>query len=345
MKATIMIMLNSNSILSFWNSMSDGYSDGITKRLLPVNAPLRIFSTYKYPENLCGIAFSFIQSINVSVDSFKQMKELSVQLLLDNSFEGNKLLIVQLKTINNKDVFACLCDNLIEAIQKVKTEKLAVKEVINRLDKWKALFEVGVSKGLTIAEQQGLYGELVFLHKLLKQQSLSSVEVLKTWVGPDKAMRDFQGNIWGVEVKTNSTDNANQIVINGKRQLDETLLNRLYLYVLSLEVSKMNGQTLNQKIDELRNLFFSDRIALNDFNMKLIEAGYYDCQSHFYDDRCYKQRTEKIYIIQGNFPRIIEQDLKPGINDISYSINISSCDDYLVSDKELFSYIIEVYHE
>ena len=151
--------------------MSDGYSDGITKRLLPVNAPLKIFSTYKYPENLCGIAFSFIQSINVSVDSFKQMKELSVQLLLDNSFEGNKLLIIQLKTIKNKDVFACLCDNLIEAIQKVKTDKLAVKEVINRLDKWKTLFEVGVSKGLTIAEQQGLYGEMVFLHKLLQQHT------------------------------------------------------------------------------------------------------------------------------------------------------------------------------
>ena len=340
-----MIMLNSNSILSFWNSMSDGYSDGITKRLLPINAPLRIFSTYKYPENLCGIAFSFIQSINVSVDSFKHMKELSVQLLLDNSFEGNKLLIVQLKTINNKDVFACLCDNLIGAIQNVKTEKLAIKEVINRLDKWKTLFDVGVSKGLTIAEQQGLYGELFFLHKLLKQQILPYVEVLKTWAGPDKAMRDFQGNEWGVEVKTNSTDDANQIVINGKRQLDETLLNRLYLYVLSLEVSKMNGQTLNQKIDELRNLFFFDRIALNDFNMKLIEAGYYDCQRSFYDDRCYKQRTERIYIIQGGFPRIVEQDLKPGISDINYSINITSCGDYSVCENELFSYLMEVCHE
>ena len=79
-------------------------------------------------------------------------------------------------------------------------------------------------------EQQGLYGELIYLQKLILRDCFSYVDSLKLWVGTDKASRDFQGNGWAVEVKTISVNNSDQITINGERQLDETLLNKLYLY-------------------------------------------------------------------------------------------------------------------
>ena len=337
--------MQNNSIILLWNSMSNGCSNGITKRLLPIDAPLRIYGTYKHPENLCGIAFSFSKNIKIAIDSFKNLKELSIQLLTDTSFNEHKLLVIQLLTNTNKDVFACLCDNLIKHIQQIKTEQLAVKEVVNRLEKWKTLFEKNLSEGLTFPEQLGLYGELVFLDKLLKTGNISNTEVLKSWAGPNKAIRDFQGNGWAVEIKTISTNNTNQITINGKRQLDETLLNKLYLYILSVEVSQMNGKTLNEKIDELRELLFHDTIELNNFNTKLIEVGYYDSQRPLYEERHYKQRSEKAYIIKEDFPRILEKELRPGINDVNYTINVSAFDKYLIKNDELFKYIIGLYHE
>lgn len=244
----------------------------MVKRMFPSAAPIRIFGTYTLPENMCGVAFSYSKSIKVSVESFKNLRELNVKLVPDTTYETNNLLIIQLASNSSRDVFACLCDNLASVIQNVETEQKAVREVLNRLETWKALFDKVAADGLSPSEQQGLYGELTYLSKLLSRRILSESDSLKVWVGSDRAMRDFQGRGWAVEVKTSSGNNAGQITVHGKRQLDETLLDKLYLYHLSLEVSRMNGETLNGKVDEVRLLLADDTVALGSFNAKLFEA-------------------------------------------------------------------------
>jgi hypothetical protein len=201
------------------------------------------------------------------------------------------------------------------------------------------MFSKGASDGLSITEQQGLYGELMYLHKLASRGIFSYIDTLKIWVGVDKAMRDFQGKDWAVEAKTISINNADQITINGERQLDETLLDKLYLYHLSVEASRMNGQTLNEKVDELRSLFSDDKAALNIFNAKLIEAGYFDHHRHLYKERCYKIRKESIYVIDDSFPRIKESELRDGVSNTVYSINVSTCAEYMVSENTHFNSI------
>ena len=152
-------------------------------------------------------------------------------------------------------------------------------------------------------------------------------------------MRDFQGKDWAVEAKTISINNADQITINGERQLDETLLNKLYLYHLAVEISRMNGQTLNEKVDELRSLFSDDKAALNIFNAKLMEAGYFDHHRELYRERCYKIRKESIYVIDDSFPRIKESELRDGVSNTVYSINVSTCAEYMVSENTHFNSI------
>lgn len=314
----------------------------MVKRMFPSAAPIRIFGTYTLPENICGVAFSYSKSIKVSVESFKNLKELNVKLVPDTTYETNNLLIIQLASNSSRDVFACLCDNLASVIQNVETEQKAVREVLNRLETWKALFDRVAADGLSPSEQQGLYGELTYLSKLLSRRVLSKSGSLNVWVGSDRAMRDFQGRGWAVEVKTSSGNNAGQITVHGKRQLDETLLDKLYLYHLSLDVSRMNGETLNEKVDEVRLLLADDAVALGSFNAKLFEAGYTDSQRNLYDDRCYKVRAENIYNIDGRFPRIKEQELRNGINDVVYTIDVSTCDEFLSSESEHFKIIQEI---
>ena len=322
--------------------MAQGHTDGMVKRLFLSVAPIRIFCTYTLPENIYGVAFSYSKSIKVSVESFKNLKELNVKLVPDTTYETNNLLIIQLASNVNRDVFACLCNNLTSVIQNTGTEQKAVREVLNRLEKWKALFDRSTADGLSLSEQQGLYGELTYLSKLLSHRFLSKSDSLKVWVGSDRAMRDFQGNGWATEIKTSSNNNANQLTINGKRQMDETLLDKLYLYHLSLEVSRMNGETLNGKVDEVRLLLADDAVALNYFDAKLFEAGYIDSQRHLYEDRCYKVRAEHIYHIDSCFPRIKEKELRNGINDVVYTIDVSTCDEFLVSENAHFKTIQEI---
>ena len=332
-------MQKHNNISSLWEIMSQEKSVGLVKRLLPNNSPLKVFATYKHPENICGIAFSCDSKLKLSIDSFYNLKELSVQLFLDTSHQPNRLLTIQLFSDANTDIFAYLCGNLVEAIERCDTEAKAIKLVLNRLEKWKTMFSKGASDGLSITEQQGLYGELMYLHKLVLRGIFSYIDTLKIWVGADKAMRDFQGKDWAVEAKTISINNADQITINGERQLDETLLNKLYLYHLSVEASRMNGQTLNEKVDELRSLFSDDKAALNIFNAKLIEAGYFDHHRHLYKERCYKIRKESIYVIDDSFPRIKESELRDGVSNTVYSINVSTCAEYMVSENTHFNSI------
>lgn len=332
-------MQKHNNISSLWEIMSQEKSVGLVKRLLPNNSPLKVFATYKHPENICGIAFSCDSKLKLSIDSFYNLKELSVQLFLDTSYQPNKLLTIQLLSDANTDIFAYLCGNLVETIERCDTEAKAIKLVLNRLEKWKTMFSKGASDGLSITEQQGLYGELMYLHKLVLRGLFSYIDTLKIWVGADKAMRDFQGKDWAVEAKTISINNADQITINGERQLDETLLDKLYLYHLSVEASRMNGQTLNEKVDELRSLFSDDKAALNIFNAKLMEAGYFDHHRELYRERCYKIRKESIYVIDDSFPRIKESELRDGVSNTVYSINVSTCSEYMVSENTHFNSI------
>ena len=332
-------MQKHNNISSLWEIMSQEKSVGLVKRLLPNNSPLKVFATYKHPENICGIAFSCDSKLKLSIDSFYNLKELSVQLFLDTSHQPNRLLTIQLFSDANTDIFAYLCGNLVETIERCDTEAKAIKLVLNRLEKWKMMFSKGASDGLSITEQQGLYGELMYLHKLILRGIFSYIDTLKIWVGADKAMRDFQGKDWAVEAKTISINNADQITINGERQLDETLLDKLYLYHLSVEASRMNGQTLNEKVDELRSLFSDDKAALNIFNAKLMEAGYFDHHRELYRERCYKIRKESIYVIDDSFPRIKESELRDGVSNTVYSINVSTCAEYMVSENTHFNSI------
>lgn len=332
-------MQKHNNISALWEIMSQEKSVGLVKRLLPNNSPLKVFATYKHPENICGIAFSCDSKLKLSIDSFYNLKELSVQLFLDTSYQPNRLLTIQLFSDANTDIFAYLCGNLVETIERCDTEAKAIKLVLNRLEKWKTMFSKGASDGLSITEQQGLYGELMYLHKLVLRGIFSYIDTLKIWVGTDKAMRDFQGKDWAVEAKTISINNADQITINGERQLDETLLDKLYLYHLSVEASRMNGQTLNDKVDELRSLFSDDKAALNIFNAKLMEAGYFDHHRELYRERCYKIRKESIYVIDDSFPRIKESELRDGVSNTVYSINVSTCAEYMVSESEHFNSI------
>ena len=59
------------------------------------------------------------------------MKELSVQLFLDTSYQLNRLLTIQLFSDTNKDIFAYLCGNLIETIEKCETEAKAIRRNVD----------------------------------------------------------------------------------------------------------------------------------------------------------------------------------------------------------------------
>ncbi|MDR1181904.1 MAG: PD-(D/E)XK motif protein [Bacteroidales bacterium] len=332
-------MTNSNHILELWEALEEEKSVGLVKRLYSSDVPFHIYGTFQYPEKYYGVAFTFSNDIRIDISSFDNLRELKVMLLADTTFVNSRLLVIQLLYPNSRDIFATLCENLIQSVLRLNTEQKISRTIVNQLEKWKTLFEKNNSTGLTPAEQQGFFGELHFLQKFLAKPDTNPCDVLHTWVGVDKALRDFQANSWAVEVKTTSTSNPQKVTVNGERQLDETLLENLFLFHFSVEVSNGNGQTLCQKITAIRETLENYTPALSLFNTKLFEAGYLDKHEPFYQDRFYQIRNENFYKVENDFPRIRENELRSGVSDVKYSIILAMCDEYLVSENQLFNMI------
>lgn len=56
-----MIIFMNDSILSLWHIMAQEQTVGLVKRLFLVDAPIKIFGIYKYPEETYGVAFLLLR--------------------------------------------------------------------------------------------------------------------------------------------------------------------------------------------------------------------------------------------------------------------------------------------
>lgn len=324
-----------NRILEIWTDLEKANSSALLKKLYASDANQWVYGIFKNPEQYCGIAFSVSKDIRIDISPFSKLLDLRVSLYNDSSFENHIMLFIELIDYSNRDVFSILCENLVTTVSKLNTEKSIIKAVLNQLEKWKSLFDRYNSVGLSYAEQQGLFGELHFLQKYLSN-NFDQISILNSWVGVDRALRDFQCNDWALEVKTTTGNNHQRVNISSERQLDETLLENLYLFHLSVEVSKGNGENLTNKITSIRQIFETNAIALNIFNAKLLEVGYFDKHAEIYKERCYQIRQENFYKIEKKFPRIKENEIRAGVGDVKYTVILSQCKEYLFPENTIF---------
>ena len=293
-----------------------------------------VFVALQQPEKLLCIASSISSIIEINVSSFTNLQEIQVDVLPDANQKGKNILLFKLINNQHKDIFAVLCEDLISIITEETNEKKLVTTLLNRFEKWKSLFNKFTLKGLSPEEQRGLFGEMCFLRTFLLNKS-DNQNVLNTWVGTSKEIRDFQFNNWALEVKTTLGNNHQKVHISSERQLDTTHLETLYLYHLSLEKTQESGESLPQLISSIQILFQNDMISLNRFKAKLYEAGYFDQQEELYTAIGYHIRQDNYYKVEREFPRIEENDLRSGVGDVKYSIIISQCQQYIQSESQV----------
>ena len=320
-----------NKVFNIWTQFEQNRQKGMVKRLYTSDSAINVYCIYQHPEEHYGIALSFPKSIKFNGNPFSNLSELNVSLYEDTSFKNSWLLCATITDRDKKSEFSYMCENIIQTVLKESNIKSAVATFANTLIKWKNLFDKVRTGGLSREEQQGLYGELCMLQKFIENTDdlYSSVNY---YIGTDKALRDFQGRNWAVEVKTTATNNPQLLKINGERQLDDTIIEQLFLFHCSVETSKMSGETLPDKVRSIRSLLSSDLAALSLFNSKMFEAGYLDAQEIKYLEQHYKIRKECFYSVKGNFPRIRENELRPGVGNVQYGITISDCEPYIVSE-------------
>lgn len=334
-------MNKDNEIKAIWMELAEARVSGLVKRAIDFPSCLKMFCTYRSPDGFYGIAFSFNQEIKLDISPFSNLSEIEVSLFKDNSFPDSKFLLIQLLDRGDRvrDIFAAICGNIANTILSIPSEKDAVKLVISQMRKWQDLFSKKLKKTLSIQEQQGLYGELLFLVKLIYSQ-MDKVHSVESWVGPNMAPQDFQSESWAVEVKTISVNKFPNISINGELQLDETTKEKLFLYNLVVEIVPIDGKTLPELVNEIRDSLSDENIALNLFENKLIYYGYYDIDVDAYKERRYQIRKENYYIVQGEFPRIKKDELLLGVSDVKYTITLAVSNENIMEESNVLNTIL-----
>ncbi len=297
-----------------------------------------IFIALKAPEKLRCIAFRISAVFPFHETQWNRLKDIKIETLTDEKDKSKKFLLILLLNKQHKDIFSTLCEDLIFGVSEVSTELTLVEKLLERLAKWQSLFEKVGKQGLSDESQRGIYGEIYFLRFLLNNITDKNY-CLKSWLGPEKSIQDFQYSNWAVEVKTTHGNNHQKIHITSERQLDDSIIEKIFLFHLSLDVRVGNGESLNILIDEVSEFLNENTMASNLFKLKLLESGYYDIHKPLYDERGYTIRQENLYRVSGNFPRIMENQIPIGVGDVRYSIVLSESEEWRINHETLLEEI------
>jgi hypothetical protein len=316
------------------NQIKNHTSGYLTRRIFP-DGNHDIYLAIEYPSR------TRILMIYVDCTSIEK----SIVFPTSSGFEVRRMIFpednriaLQLILINNryKDIFTALVQDIAENIAFIPVETDAVQMFANRLKRWQMFLEKHDLEGLSEEVQQGLYGELWFLRQLvIPHFGLSS---LHYWLGPEGANQDFSFEGCAVEVKTTVSQNPQKLSISNENQLDETRLNKLFLMHLSLDV-RSNGETLPEIVESLRAILGKDSSSRELFEKRLFQIGYLDIHAPKYSETSYKHRTSGYFKIEQDFPRIVPADLKQGIVQVRYSIEISACRPYAIAEPEVIESI------
>lgn len=327
-------------INEIWTDLENDISssEGLLLRRYSARPVQDLYIALQRPEGLRCIAIKFSSSISFNLTHYRNLKDIKVTTVIDDRDNKRCFLLFVLLNREHHDLFSILAEDLISEIDIADEEQKLLRTVLNRLEKWKALFERAGAEGLTPEEQRGLYGELYFLRKWIRM-SPDAGKCVTSWHGSERELRDFQRGGCGIEVKTTHGHNHQRIHISSERQLDTKNLTDLFLYHLSLETQRGNGETLADIINSLFNLLTNDFHTLSQFRTKLLQGGYFAHHSAKYESVGYQVRQEMFYIVRDEFPRIEESDVRAGVGDIKYSIILSDQSNYKISENFVFDKI------
>jgi hypothetical protein len=265
-------------------------------------------------------------SKHTTIPEFKNFKFKGVQIEVFDLKEHKELNIYLIDS-ELKDVFSLFIENIIQEIIDLSTENEAITKTSNVIQKWKKLFDKINNNGLSIEQQKGLLGELLFINELIDNK-LNPDYVLSCWTGPDFEDKDFTFGATCFEIKFTASK-IPRIKITSERQLDTTNINKLFLNCFTCESLKEKGVSLNSVVSTIREKINKNTATLKYFNERLESSDYFvEHKENYYAQ--YGIKAKSIYEVSDSFPKLTNRNLPNGIYNTSYYIENSAIENFKV---------------
>jgi len=229
------------------------------------------------------------------------------------------------------DIFNSLLNDLFHQLSHADDNLDAIKLFVSTIDKWNTFFKKYGTKILSEQRQRGIYGELYFLKNHVLRY-LSGRDSLTSWGGHSGKHQDFSFINGNVEVKTTIRKQHKKVSISSEKQLDNTGMENLFLYCITLNQDDNSGQSLPEIVNDLLIKLSSTPNSDIIFKEFLFRTGYLEEHAEFYDKNKYIFKKEYMFRVEDNFPRIM--DPIEGVGDVKYTVGIGSCLNY---DKDINS--------
>jgi hypothetical protein len=319
------------SFSAIWESLEQvdgGSRDGRFKRRIRPDSALDLFVAVSKPANHRMLLMLVSESSLDGVEELPPSKGVEARLVRPGEDGRDAALELVLTDPRYEDIFGALVADIAGAVVAENDEVAAVSVFIGRLRRWQRFLEETGLRGLASEQQRGLYAELWLLREHLVTV-LGHSAAVTGWTGPSHASHDYQLGSCAIEVKATAAKQHQLLRIVSERQLDDTGVDELFLYHLSLDVHLDAGETLPSIVADLRRRLLVTPVAPV-FEDKLIDTGYLDAHEQLYVGAGYAIREENFFQVGDGFPRIVERDLPPGVGDVRYSVAVAECKHHLV---------------
>ena len=238
---------------------------------------------------------------------------------------GRGRVVLLLNETSNWELFHALCNDLTGATANTHDEIAAVAVFIRRLQRWQEFLRRARSAVLPLEEIKGLIGELLFLRNPVATRFGWDAAV-GFWKGPEDAPQDFAIHNTAVEVKCQAGSSKPSVRISSVEQLNPQLPRGfLVVQTLATAEAEMEGAfTLNSLADQIRTaLQESSASALERYEGLLFSAGY--LRHEYYDALVFQRVATSCYRISEGFPRLLPKDIPPGIQRVTYLLELEAC--------------------
>lgn len=272
-----------------------------------------------FPGNLEAVFFSYSDTHLPAAATLPAGTGFQVTRVDLPNIAGCTLALVR-HPVGAADLFADMVADAISAVRAVGAAgpKLAMTMFLRRVRAWQEFMRKGIAH-LSVEEEIGLFGELVFLESLIAND-LRPLVAMEAWDGPSRGAHDFVLGTGAVEVKSSLAQNRFLATISSLEQLDDTLRKPLFISKQRL-IQTAAGRTLAEMalfIDANLNV---DPEAQEMFRDKLLAAGYLSIHEKEYQRR-FEVSSSFIVQIDENFPRITRASAPEGIISASYDLDL-----------------------
>jgi hypothetical protein len=217
------------------------------------------------------------------------------------------------------ELFSILVNEVLDLLKKDSSRPDQTCRQV--LDRWRELLEREPSGLLGIEKLVGLFGELWFLREMVQRNP----NAVRYWTGPRGSRHDFSVGTLAIEAKSTLSQRGRFVEIHGHQQLEPPDKGELYLTILKLEQVPALGESLPELIESIMQQG-GDRYTLLNL-IAQVDVGLLTLDE--YKDIRFRLNENRIYEVNGEFPRIISNSfvdgtLPNGVIKLTYQIDLST---------------------